>query len=146
MSVFIDTPVLYAHHDENHPDHETVRDAFDVLLDGQLGRLYTSDYVYDEVVTLAAERTDQESARELGKRLRGAGDYPSVLEFEHLTTRQFSNATTIFDRYDESGFSFTDATTVAVMEDTDIEYLVTPDEVFDGLVDRVPPKRIAQET
>lgn len=56
MSVFVDTGVFYAHHDEDAPRNDSASTAMEAVVDGEFGQLLTSDYVYDETVTLALSR------------------------------------------------------------------------------------------
>ncbi|MFB6177257.1 MAG: PIN domain-containing protein, partial [Halobaculum sp.] len=73
MSVFVDTGVFYAHHDTDATRHDTAVDALTaVLQSAEYGHVMTSDYVYDEVVTLTHRRTgDVDAGVEVGRRLRG---------------------------------------------------------------------------
>lgn len=75
MSVFVDTGVLYAHHDTDATRHEVgVAALTRVLQSAEYGRAMTSDYVYDEVVTLTQRRTgDVAAGVEVGRRIRGDG-------------------------------------------------------------------------
>lgn len=76
MSVFIDTGVFYAQHDRDAPRHEPAADTMGSLASGGYGRLYTSDYVYDETVTLTRTRTGRfDGAKAVGDRIRGVDPY-----------------------------------------------------------------------
>lgn len=44
-----------------------------------------------------------------------------------------------FERYDDQSLSFTDASTVALVETRDIDAVLSFDDDFDGLVERVDP-------
>lgn len=48
----------------------------------------------------------------------------------------------IFERYDDQDLSFTDATIVALVRRHDIDCILSFDDDFDGLVDRVDPSTI----
>lgn len=70
MSCFVDTGVFYAHHDGDSPRHDVASAAMEAVIDGHFGRLVTSDYVYDETVTLVLSRfSDPVQAREAGDRI-----------------------------------------------------------------------------
>ena len=77
MSVFVDTGVFYAHHDADASRHTVGTEALNtVLSSAEYGHVMTSDYVYDETVTLTQRRTgDIDAGLEVGRRIRGAG-YP----------------------------------------------------------------------
>ena len=140
MTVLVDTGVLYADHDTDASRHEEASDALDAVYDGEFGAAYVSDYVYDEAVTLTLKRTGSFSAaKRIGRRLRGAGPYPPVYEMLHVSSAGFTYSVEMFERYDDQGLSFTDATTVALCDRHDIEAVLSFNDDFDGLVDRIDP-------
>jgi predicted nucleic acid-binding protein len=144
MSVFVDTGVFYAHHDEDAPRHDTARAAFDELLEGQHGQLYTNDYVLDEAVTLTRKRTGEfEASKLIADRILGRGPFPPVVALRHVTRPVFSRGLDIYERYDDHDLSFTDATIVATCETEDIEQVCSFDDDFDGVAERLDPNTIA---
>ena len=143
MTVLVDTGVLYADHDTDASRHEEASDALDVVYDGGFGAAYVSDYVYDEVVTLTLKRTGSFSAaKRIGRRLRGTDPYPLVYEMLHVSSGGFADSVEVFERYDDQELSFTDATTVALCDRHDIEAVLSFDDDFDGLVDRIDPSTL----
>jgi predicted nucleic acid-binding protein len=143
MTVLVDTGVLYADHDTDASRHEEASDALDVVYDGGFGAAYVSDYVYDEVVTLTLKRTGSFSAaKRIGRRLRGTDPYPLVYEMLHVSSAGFTDSVEVFEHYDDQGLSFTDATTVALCDRYDIEAVLSFDDDFDGLVDRIDPSTL----
>lgn len=144
MTVFIDTGVFYAHHDRDTNRHDTARSAISTVLGGEFGKPLTSDYVYDEAVTLMYSRGgDVQETKRLGYRIRGADDFPAVFELLFVGESGFRNAVELFDRYDDHGISFTDATIAAQVERHDIDHVLTFDDDFDGIVSRLDPHEIA---
>ncbi|WP_436911114.1 type II toxin-antitoxin system VapC family toxin [Halosimplex marinum] len=140
MSVVIDSGVFYAHADMDATRHDTAVRAFDVVIDGDEGQPYVSDYLYDEAVTLTLSRTGSfEQAKRVGRRIRGAGEYPDLVTLEHVDRSVFRDGVAAFERFDDQGLSFTDATTVALMEKRDIDSVLSFDDDFDGIVDRIDP-------
>lgn len=140
MTVLVDTGVLYADHDTDASRHEDASDALETVYDGELGAAYVSDYVYDETVTLTLKRTGSFSAaKRVGRRLRGDDPYPPVYEMLRVSNAGFTDSVKVFERYDDQGLSFTDATTVALCDRHDIEAVLSFDDDFDGLVDRIDP-------
>nr|WP_254921699.1 hypothetical protein [Halorubrum sp. Ea1] len=69
MSVFVDTGVFYAHHDTDASRHDHGTAALNtVLRSSEYGHVMTSDYIYDESVTLTHRRTGDIDARiEIGR-------------------------------------------------------------------------------
>lgn len=147
MSVFVDTGVFYAHHDRDAPRHEAAKDAFlSVLRDGRYGSLFTSDYVYDETVTLTRSHTGRfEDAKAAGDRILGRAGFPEVVTLLRVTDELFDVAVETFERYDDHALSFTDATSVALVEYHDVDHLLTFDDDFEGLVERLDPADLAVE-
>lgn len=145
MSVFVDTGVFYAHQNAGSSRHDSAVAALDAVLTGEYGRPYTSDYVHDEAVTPTFRRTgDHEQAAEIGRRVRGAGTYPSVFELLHVAPSAFDDAVDCFERYADLELSFTDASTIALVEGDDVDHVLSFDDDFDGLVDRIDPRTVAE--
>lgn len=144
MSVFVDTGVFYAHHDRDASRHDVGQRALaHVLSSASHGRVVTSDYVFDEAVTLALRRTGRVGAAiELGKRLRGDG-YPDAVEILHTSPAHFDHAFEVFETYDDHQLSFTDAMTLALVEGHELDAVLSFDDDFDGLVDRLDPAAVA---
>jgi len=144
MSVFVDTGVFYADHDRGAPRHDVADAAMDALYRGEVGQPFTSDYVYDETVTLTLKRSGRfEAARAVGDRIQGAGEFVDAVSLVHVTPALFDTAVDAFERYDDQQLSFTDATTVALVEDRDIDAVLSFDDDFDGIVERIDPEDLA---
>ena len=142
MSVFVDTGVFFAHHDEDAERHDEAVTAFAELLDGTYGQPYTSDYVLDETVTLTRARTDSfEAADAVASRILGADPFPNVFELVHVDPDDVRASLDTFRQYDDHDLSFTDATTVQLCEARGIASVLSFDDDFDGLVERIEPGR-----
>lgn len=140
MSVFVDTGVFYAHHDEDASRHDPATASMSRLATGAYGQVLTSDYVYDETVTLTLARFgDSSAALAAGDRILGRGDFPSAVDLRFVGRETFDAAVELFERYDDQRLSFTDATTVALVERHDVDHVLSFDDDFDGLVDRLDP-------
>jgi len=145
MSVFVDTGVFYALHDEDASRHSVAREAMGRLVSGSFGRVLTSDYVYDETVTLARSRFGTTAAAlAAGDRILGRDPYPDAVDLAFVDRPVFEAAVETLDAYDDQPLSFTDATTVALVERRDIDHVLAFDDDFDGVVDRLPPERVAE--
>jgi hypothetical protein len=146
MSVFVNTGVLYAHHDTDASRHEdAVASLTRVLTSAAHGRVMTSDYVYDEVVTLTQRRTGSVAAGvEVGRRIRGEG-YPDAFDLLHASPALFDDAVDVYEQYADHELSFTDAMTVAMIAHHDINAVLSFDNDFDGVVDRLVPEQIASD-
>ena len=145
MSVFVDTGVFYAHHDTDASRHEIGVTALNrVLASTEYGRVLTSDYVYDEVVTLTHRQTgDIAAGIEVGRRIRGDG-YPDAIELLYSSAALFKAAVDTYESYADQDLSFTDAMTVAMVDQHDIDAVLSFDDDFDGVVDRLVPETIGE--
>ena len=146
MSVFVDTGVFYAHHDTDASRHDAATTALTAVLTApEYGHVLTSECVYDEVVTLTYRRTNRMAdAIELGRRIRGAGTYPESVDLLHPSREQFAEATALFEEYADQDLSFTDVMTVVLVEQHDVDSVLSFDDDFDGIVDRLAPGSIGQ--
>lgn len=140
MSTLVDTGVFYAHHDTDASRHETGSAALERILQSpDFGRAFTTDYVYDEVVTLTRRRTGRVGdAIEVGRRIRGDG-YPDAIELVYASPALFEEAVSTFEASRDQALSFTDAMTIAAVEFHDIDAVLSFDDDFDGVVDRLDP-------
>ncbi|MFC6974298.1 type II toxin-antitoxin system VapC family toxin [Halomicroarcula sp. GCM10025709] len=144
MSVFVDTGVFYAHHDTDASRHAVgVAALNEVLRQASYGQVLTSEYVYDEVVTLTHRRTGNTAAGQaVGRRLRGDG-YPSAIDLLYSSPSLFDDAVATHETYADHELSFTDAMTVAMIDHHDIDAVLSFDDDFDGIVDRLDPSSVA---
>ena len=79
-------------------------------------------------------------AKRLGEKLRGVESYPDVYDLCSVSTAVFDDAVEVFERYDDQALSFTDATTVAFCRRRGIDAVMSFDDDFDGVVDRIDPQ------
>jgi hypothetical protein len=143
MSAFVDTGLFYAHHDADASRHEIGIAALNgVLRAGEYGRVMTSDHVCDEAVTLTQRRTPSVAdGIEVGRRIRGDG-YPDAVELFYSSRGLYEDAVGVYGRYADRALSFADAMTVAMVQHHDIDAVVSFDDGFDGVVDRLAPDSI----
>jgi len=115
----------------------------DVVLDGEFGQLLTSDYVYDETVTLALSRfEDPAKARAVGNRILGRAGFPAAVDLLFVGRETFEAGVETVERFDDQGLSFTDATTISLLESQDIDHVLSFDDDFDGIVPRLVPETL----
>ena len=140
MSILVDTGVFYAHHDQDAERHETAVSVIDRLLDGEYGQPYTTDYVYDETVTLTRMRTGSyEAAKIVSDRILAREAYPPVFELIQMGRDDFDATVETWMRYRDHDLSITDASLISICNRYDIDSILSFDSDFDGLVDRTDP-------
>ena len=88
--VFVDTSGWYAYARADEPAHDAIRAA----LERWEGRLVTTDYIFDETVTLARARLGFAHASRIGETLLD----PGVVELVRLLPEDFEDAWTLFKK------------------------------------------------
>lgn len=143
MSVFVDTGVFYAAFDRTASRHETARGALEsVLRSAEYGKVVTSEYVYDETVTLTLRRTRRTAdAIALGRRIRAMedGSSPTGPTILFSSRSSFDLAIETFERFEDHSLSFTDAMTIAMVDHHGLDAVLSFDDDFDGIVERIEP-------
>ncbi|MFH1821948.1 MAG: type II toxin-antitoxin system VapC family toxin [Methanobacteriota archaeon] len=140
MSAFIDAGVLIAAYNTRDQNHERASQLIMSAIKREYGTPYTSDYVFDEAVTLMLTRTKKpEFALGLGEFILGnpANKIPSFTKLLRVDEDIFSASWAIFRKYSAKGLSFTDCTTVSLMNQDRIDVLLSFDRSFDEIVKRV---------
>lgn len=118
----VDTGAWYALADRRDPDHETVGRC----LQERAGRLVSTNFIFDEAVTLMRFRLGSGAARIFGEQLlRG-----EAARLVAITRADEARAWEIFSRYRDKSFSYTDCTSFAAMERLGIDTAVAIDDDF----------------
>lgn len=134
MSIFLDTGIFIAERNADDERHSRGEELMKSVLKNDYGKAYTSDYVVDEAITLMLMRTKRhELATDIGEYILGS---PRI-RILRVTEEIFDSAWRKFKSFEENPISFTDCTTLALMEERRIEKLASFDSGFDGLVERV---------
>ncbi|HEX4047770.1 MAG TPA: type II toxin-antitoxin system VapC family toxin [Elusimicrobiota bacterium] len=120
--VFVDTSGWFAYARKDDPAHEGAREA----LERWEGRLVTTDYIFDETVTLTRARLGPAAAVKLGETLLD----PGVVELAPLLPEDFEDAWELFKKRKDKGWSFTDCTSFAVMRRLRLHAAVATDRHF----------------
>lgn len=131
MSVFIDTGAFLAYRNKKDKYHEVASKLFTEALNGKHGQMYTSDYIYDEALTLALERTNNVSV---------AMDIAEVIlspriKMVFVDSVLLEKSTKTFKQYSGRNLSFTDAVSIEIMNDLKIEKYLGFDTHFNGIVE-----------
>ena len=121
-SLFIDTGAWYALADRKDPDHSRVAD----FLQKQTLPLVTSNFVFDESVTLIRYRLGFVAAKSFGSGLMSGG----LAKVHRVDKLDENRAWEIFTRYRDKSFSFTDCTSFSIMQRLKIDTAVAIDDDF----------------
>ncbi|MCX9011028.1 MAG: PIN domain-containing protein [Candidatus Methanoperedens sp.] len=131
MSLLIDTSALIAARNADDRNHKKAMALMTSALKGEYGKVFISDYIFSEVVTLTCIRTKSKRlAFDIGKFAKA-----KPINFRFIEPIDFDRAWELYQQYDDKNLSFTDCTNIALMERLDIEKLFTFDMGFKGVVD-----------
>ena len=97
----------------------------------QQAPIHTSDYVLDETLTLLFRREVFEEAVRFMEAILSAAEQGRLI-IERITSDRFANAWILRQRFqDKPAISFTDLTSMVVMQELGINDVLTEDEHFD---------------
>ena len=137
MTVFLDTGIFVAFHNTRDANHTRALELIRTLVEGELGTAYTSDYVFDEAVTVTLVRTGSpENALAVGRMILGEITAP-FLAILRVDEDDFKKAWKLFSQHADRGLSFTDCTSIALLRTRGIESIVSFDTDFDGIIPRI---------
>ena len=129
MTVFIDTNIFAAAKLKKDVDHERAKTLLEDALFGKHGQVFTSDYIFDETITLLIVRTKKnQSVCEYGN---------SILTSGIIEIIKVDNGWEKFSMFEDKVISFTDCTTLAIMEELKIDKIMSFDKHFDGISPKV---------
>ena len=134
MAVFVDTGIFVALHNADDQLHSRSKELMTQALKGDFGRIFTSDYVIDEAITTALVRTKKHDiAQDLGVFIITS---PRITKI-WVAEESFGKAWKKFIDLKDKPLSFTDCTSIALMEMRRIKQIMSFDSGFDGLVSKV---------
>lgn len=133
MTIFLDTGIFFSTYNLDDVLNRDGAAIYVSAFSGKWGAVYTSDYIIDETCTLLKIRAGSEFSVKFLKTLRESVRI-SILRVDE---RIFEKTCEIFEKYHEkAGLSFTDASTIALLREADIEFLASFDSrSFEGIVE-----------
>lgn len=123
----LDTTVFIAAAFPREKHHKEGRAIITSIEEGALGKPVITDYILDEVVTFVRRRKGAAASIEMLDTII----HSPRLRLVKVENRHFEAGLQLFRTYE--GLSFTDAVSVAVMRDLDIEVIYSFDSGFDGI-------------
>lgn len=124
-TVFVDTSAFYALMMAKDSAHDQTVEALNDVRNGN-ARWITTDYVLDESATLLSVRGHHSKAVEI---LELAGK-SRALQMEWMDSQRFFNVRSLFAKYHDQGFSFTDCFSFVLMRELKIRKALTKDSHF----------------
>lgn len=123
---FIDTVTLFAAFFPDEKRHLAAKKIVETITEGKVKNVVYSDYVLDELLTLARTKKNATASNKIVDELIDSEIKLVKIEQKHLAV-----AFEIFKKYEK--LSFTDSTTVALMLDYGIKEIYSFDSGFDGV-------------
>lgn len=120
--VFVDTSAWFAYANRRDPDHRAVRE----ILRRRRARLITSNFVFDETVTLCRSRLGHAAAATVGRVLR---ESPAI-DLVRLTAEDEGRAWELFLARADQDYSFTDCTSFVVARRMKLDRCLALDDDF----------------
>lgn len=122
-ALFVDTSAWYAHMQRDDPDHAPVRRRLEPFR----GELVTSDFVFDELVTLVQARLGHAAAVRAGELLLD----PREVRLESVLPDDQKAAWRLFLDCPDKNYSFTDCTSFVLMRRLGLRSAAALDENFE---------------
>ncbi|MDD5472725.1 MAG: PIN domain-containing protein [Candidatus Methanoperedens sp.] len=133
MSLLLDTSALVAARNVKDKNHNKALDIMTPALQGKYGKLFVTDYIFDEAVTLAYARTgSRKFANDIGKFAKA-----KPINFRFIEPIDFDRAWELYLQYEDKHLSFTDCTNIVLMDRLKIDTIFTFDMEFKGLVNLI---------
>ncbi|MBI3554262.1 MAG: type II toxin-antitoxin system VapC family toxin [Elusimicrobia bacterium] len=120
--VFVDTSAWYAYvwpKDRNHAQSREALERWD-------GRLVTSNFVFDELISLSRKHLGHSIAVRMGEELRNQ----ATVDLVRLLPEDEEDAWAFFKLHKDKGYSFTDCTSFALMRRLRLPMAITTDKHF----------------
>jgi len=122
----VDTGAFFALKVDSDVNHRRANRFLPRILDGEFGRMITTDYVIDELVTLTRMRVNHTAAVKLYESIVSS----SSIEIVSVTTALRSKAFEIFRNHPDKEYSFTNCVSFALMSSLDVQDVFAFDAHF----------------
>jgi len=126
--IFVDTSAWLALYDRKDQNHRTAREVAEYLRESRVP-LVTTDYIFDETVTIVRRRVGHREAVAFGEALLKSS-VVRLVEIDGVLRRR---AWDIFVKYGDQRFSYTDCTSFVVMQHMGINRVFGYDGDFEVL-------------
>lgn len=123
MAVFLDASFFYALKNSFDVHHEKAKEILHTVISDMQSQPITTDYIFDEIVTVTMRKVNKQTALELGFAI-----IDSEVILARIDTLVFEQAWSLFQT--TTGLSFTDCTSVAFMNVYGIKKIATFDKGF----------------
>ncbi|MEM3085386.1 MAG: PIN domain-containing protein [Nitrososphaerales archaeon] len=126
--IVLDTSFIVSYFNERDENHTKATELMESVANLMFGPIYMTNFIFDETVTVSFIRLKNiTKAVEIGNYLLKS------LRIIEVEKTNFYKAWEIFRRQKTTDLSFTDCTTISVMQDNEIKNIATFDEDFKGI-------------
>lgn len=137
--IIFDSGFLYAYTNDKDRHNNDATTIIEKSFKGQYGRMIVSNFVIDEVLTLAYSRTRNcRLSFDIKSFINEKTDDNDLFYKIFIDDKLMELTQEYFDIYCKKGLSFTDCSILACMKEFDIEHLASFDQGFKGLVKILP--------
>ena len=131
MGVFLDTGFILALKNKDDKNFTIAQTWMKRFLKNEFGKIFTSTFVFNELVTLALIRIKRaDFAKNLGNYLLNSPRITLI----GLINEDFNKSWEYFQKFIEKRLSFTDCSILVHCERVDCNFLATFDSHFKGLI------------
>jgi len=123
--IFLDSSYLVSLEIDTDINHEKAVQLNKEIAKGKFGRLFISDYIFDETLTVTLRKT-----KKLSKAVLVGNSIFAFAEIKPVSEEIFTDSWNFFKNQKSTKLSFTDCTTVMLMQSNGIKNIVTFDEDF----------------
>ena len=120
--IFVDTSAIYAYINAKDPDHVRIKG----FLNSFKGQLLTSNFIFDEIITLVLSRMGHDQAVLTGQVLLN----PNIFIMIRVGLSDERSAWELFVNRQDKTYSFTDCTSFVIMRKIDISKSLALDPHF----------------
>ena len=125
MAIFIDSSVFCAYANVRDVHHKNAKKIIEDIISGKHENGITTDYIFDETVTVIRRKANSETAIEIGRFL-----LDSEIFIAKIDSLAFQKSWELFQA---NGLSFTDCSNIAFMNLFDISKIATFDKGFKNI-------------
>ena len=130
--IFVDTGIFAAFSMKRDPYHKNATKIVEQIVKGEYGPALTSDYIYTETLTLVLKRTKRCDVALNAAAIFSRGTSKKWLNLIKITSELSETALEKFRSYCEDEMSFTDCTSLVVLEKYGLGRIATFDQNFKG--------------
>lgn len=126
--IFLDTSFLVAYIVDKDTNHEKAVSLMEEIVNGKHGSAITSEYVFDETVTVVLVRS-----KSLNSAVKTGDLIKESIPVLDVGSNVFEASWRRFRNQNNTKFSFTDCTILEIVESNHLDSLATFDKEFEGV-------------